>query len=226
MNSFHTIDEVIAAVKNGEIVKHRHKTERFIRLDAETHIETTTGRWRLRVYRDLLHGVDHVALIKGKIKKNTPTLVRVHSECMTGDVFGSEYCDCGDQLHLSMEMIDKAGAGVLLYMKNQEGRGIGLANKMKAYELQQTQGFDTVEANEQLGFPADLREYGIGAQILADIGLKKIRLMTNNPKKLGGISGYGLDIVEQVPLEVPPNRKNKKYLQTKKEKMGHILKQV
>jgi len=210
----------------ADIIAYRHKTETFIRRDAETVIETDTGPWRVQVYADLLHHAEHVALIKGEISSITPTLVRVHSECMTGDIFGSKHCDCGAQLRHAMAQIDKAGSGVVVYMKQQEGRGIGLGNKIKAYELQRTKGLDTVEANEALGFPEDLREYGIGAQILADLGGKKILLMTNNPKKMGGISGYGIDVVTQVPIEVPPNGVNNGYLQTKKEKMGHILNNV
>ncbi|OGH82685.1 MAG: GTP cyclohydrolase II, partial [Candidatus Magasanikbacteria bacterium RIFCSPLOWO2_12_FULL_47_9b] len=210
----------------ADIIAYRHKTETFIRRDAETVIETDTGPWRVQVYADLLHHAEHVALIKGEISSITPTLVRVHSECMTGDIFGSKHCDCGAQLRHAMAQIDKAGSGVVVYMKQQEGRGIGLGNKIKAYELQRTKGLDTVEANEALGFPEDLREYGIGAQILADLGVKKILLMTNNPKKMGGISGYGIDVVTQVPIEVPPNGVNNGYLQTKKEKMGHILNNV
>src|SRR3989338_5089303 len=210
----------------ADIIAYRHKTETFIRRDAETVIETDTGPWRVQVYADLLHHAEHVALIKGEISSITPTLVLVHSECMTGDIFGSKHCDCGAQLRHAMAQIDKAGSGVVVYMKQQEGRGIGLGNKIKAYELQRTKGLDTVEANEALGFPEDLREYGIGAQILADLGVKKILLMTNNPKKMGGISGYGIDVVTQVPIEVPPNGVNNGYLQTKKEKMGHILNNV
>ena len=163
----------------------------------------------------------HIALIKGDIKKDEPVLVRVHSECLTGDIFGSLRCDCGNQLRKSMLMMAEAGSGVLLYVR-QEGRGIGLVNKLKAYNLQD-QGLDTVEANEKLGFRPDLRDYGIGAQVLADLGVRKMRLITNNPKKIVGLEGYGLSVVEQVPMEIPPNEYNKSYLECKKLKMGHTL---
>jgi len=210
----------------ADLIGYRYRTERFIRKEAETDIQTTTGTWHAIVYKDLLHNIEHTALLKGQIEKNTPTLVRVHSECLTGDVFSSLHCDCGAQLKKAMEQITKEGRGVILYMKQHEGRGIGLANKIKAYELQLVEGLDTVEANQALGFPEDLRDYGIGAQILSDLSLGKIRLMTNNPKKMGGISGYGLDIVEQVPIEVAANGINNRYLKTKKEKMEHNLKNI
>jgi 3,4-dihydroxy 2-butanone 4-phosphate synthase/GTP cyclohydrolase II len=166
--------------------------------------------------------VDHVALVKGEIRPDDAVLVRVHSECLTGDAFGSMRCDCGEQLHAAMKMIEEEGRGVILYMR-QEGRGIGLKNKIKAYGLQDAEGLDTVQANERLGFPPDLRDYGVGAQILVDLGVRKMRLVTNNPGKRAGIEGYGLHIVERVPLEIQPNAKNLEYLRTKKEKLGHVL---
>lgn len=213
----------VAAI--ADLIRYRHHHEQFISLEAHTELETNTGLWHMRVYRDLLHDTEQVALVKGTINSDIPTLVRVHSSCLTGDVLGSQQCDCGEQLERSMQDIARAGSGVVLYMK-QEGRGIGLVNKIRAYELQRTLGLDTVDANHHLGLPEDLREYGIGAQILADVGVKKVRLMTNNPKKMAGIEGYGLEIVEQVPIEITANEHNQKYLQTKKEKMGHILENV
>jgi len=177
------------------------------------------------VFEDTIHKENHVALVKGKIKKDDPTLVRAHSQCLTGDTFGSVRCDCGEQLCQAMEMINIEGKGVVLYILNQEGRGIGLLNKIKAYAIQD-QGIDTVEANRKLGFKTDQRDYGIGAQILVSHGVKKLRLMTNNPRKFIGLAGYGLEIVERVPIEIPPNKRNIKYLKTKKEKMGHILEMV
>jgi len=173
------------------------------------------------MYTSSPDGRDHLALIKGDLHGEPPPLVRVHSECLTGDVFGSARCDCGNQLHAAMRMVEKEGRGVILYMR-QEGRGIGLANKLHAYKLQE-KGLDTVEANIKLGFPADLRDYGVGAQILVDIGLKRIRLLTNNPKKLIGLQGYGLEIVERVPLVFEPGDFNRRYLETKKTKMGHLI---
>jgi len=163
----------------------------------------------------------HMALVKGKIPHDKPVLVRVHSECLTGDVFGSQRCDCGEQLHTAMRLVAKEGAGVIVYM-HQEGRGIGLINKMKAYALQD-QGKDTVEANEALGFAPDLRDYGLGAQILRDLGVRQIRLMTNNPKKIIGLQGYGLEVVERIPIEIIPGQRNFAYLRTKKTKLGHLL---
>ena len=206
----------------ADIIAYRHQNETFIELAAKSDLKTETGEWSVRVYHDTLKNTEHVALVKGEIKKDEPVLVRVHSECLTGDLFGSRHCDCGAQLHKAMSLIEKEGRGVLLYMK-QEGRGIGLVNKIKAYELQHQKKMDTIEANAALGFPEDLREYGVGAQILKDIGCGKIRLMTNNPKKMGGISGYGIEVVEQVPIEIPPNGVDNDYLKTKKTKMGHLL---
>ena len=182
-------------------------------------LPTEYGVFAISIYRERLSGLEHVALTQGNI--GDPALVRVHSECLTGDVFGSCRCDCGPQLHAAMRMIQREGAGAIIYMR-QEGRGIGLGNKIKAYSLQD-KGYDTVTANEALGFPADLRDYGIGAQILCDLGLRRLRLITNNPRKVVGLGGYGLEITERVPLVITPNRHNARYLNTKKTKMGHIL---
>ena len=215
----------IPIISIADIIAYRRKHEIFIRKEAEAHLRTRSGAWRIMVYKDLLHELEHVALVCGDVQKNDVPLVRVHSECMTGDVFGSLHCDCGPQLEASMTAIQQAGKGVLLYLR-QEGRGIGLANKIKAYALQQNQGLDTIAANTALGFPEDLREYGIGAQILADVGCHKIRLLSNNPKKIAGISGFGIEVVEQVSIEIPPNGVDDAYLHVKKEKMGHILKTI
>jgi 3,4-dihydroxy 2-butanone 4-phosphate synthase/GTP cyclohydrolase II len=182
---------------------------------------TDYGEFDLYLYRSHLDGQHHLALVKGKVAGGQGVLVRVHSECLTGDVFASRRCDCGWQLHQAMRQIDEAGRGVIVYMR-QEGRGIGLAPKIQAYKLQE-KGYDTVEANKKLGFPMDLREYGLGAQILADLGLKTICLLTNNPKKVVGLEGYGLEIIEQLPIKTAPNPHNRKYLRTKREKLGHLL---
>jgi 3,4-dihydroxy 2-butanone 4-phosphate synthase/GTP cyclohydrolase II len=198
------------------------RTESFVHRAVETTIPTAhAGDFKIVVYENDVEDLQHIALIKGEIHPDDPILVRVHSECMTGDIFGSLRCDCGDQLHKAMEMMDKEGAGVLLYIR-QEGRGIGLVNKLKAYILQD-QGLDTVDANVELGFKPDLRNYGIGAQVLVNLGVKKMRLITNNPKKMVGLQGYGLSIVEQVPIEIEPNEYNRCYLECKKLKMGHLL---
>jgi len=203
------------------LIEYRRKTEKFIMREADVELPTKYGDFHMVVYSSRIDDFEHIALVKGKIDPTIPSLVRVQSECLTGDVFGSLRCDCNDQLAESMERIAKEGSGVLLYMR-QEGRGIGLLNKLKAYALQD-KGMDTVEANAALGFADDLRDYGIGAQILADLGVKQIRLLTNNPRKIVGLEGYGLTVVEREPLKVESTEKNKKYLQTKKDKMGHWL---
>ena len=184
-------------------------------------LPTAHGDFKLTMYRSRVTGLEHLALVKGKVDDGAPVLVRVHSECFTGDVLGSERCDCGPQLHQAMEMVEKEGRGAILYMR-QEGRGIGLANKLHAYHLQE-RGLDTVEANVALGFAPDLRDYGEGAQILVDLGIRKLRLMTNNPCKIAGLEGYGLEIAERVPVVIPPTAHDRRYLETKKEKMGHLI---
>jgi len=205
----------------ADLIKYRQHKERLVRRVSEAQLPTDFGDFKIFAYETDVDSATHVALVKGDVTGRENVLVRVHSECLTGDVFGSLRCDCGSQLHRALEMVNSEGVGVVLYMR-QEGRGIGLGNKLKAYHLQE-QGLDTVEANIKLGFPADLRDYGIGAQILVDLGLHTIRLITNNPKKVIGLEGYGLEIVGRVPLEIPPVKENLHYLRTKKEKMGHIL---
>jgi 3,4-dihydroxy 2-butanone 4-phosphate synthase/GTP cyclohydrolase II len=206
----------------AELIRYRMHHETLVRKLEETDLPTSHGHFRIHVYEDTIRGDHHVALVKGDVGGEEPVLVRAHSQCLTGDTFGSARCDCGDQLRASMEMIEKEGRGVVLYILNHEGRGIGLANKIRAYAMQD-KGADTVEANRQLGFKPDQRDYGIGAQILVALGVRRLRLLTNNPRKFVGLSGYGLEIVERVALEVPPNACNLRYLKTKKEKMGHIL---
>ncbi|MCX8160624.1 MAG: bifunctional 3,4-dihydroxy-2-butanone-4-phosphate synthase/GTP cyclohydrolase II [Candidatus Saccharicenans sp.] len=206
----------------ADLISYRMRTETLVRKISEADLPTRYGHFRIAVFEDIIHGEHHVALIKGEISPDRPTLVRAHSQCLTGDAFASLRCDCGEQLHTAMQMIEQEGAGVILYMLNHEGRGIGLANKIKAYGLQD-EGCDTVEANCRLGFKPDQRDYGIGAQILATLGIRKIRLITNNPRKFRGLSGYGLEIVERVPIQIPPTEENLEYLRAKKEKLGHLL---
>jgi 3,4-dihydroxy 2-butanone 4-phosphate synthase/GTP cyclohydrolase II len=209
----------------ADLIQYRMQTESLVRKISEADLPTAYGTFRILVFEDCIHGETHVALVKGKIDAGDTVLVRAHSQCLTGDAFGSSRCDCGEQLHGAMTMIEKEGSGVLLYILNHEGRGIGLAAKIQAYAMQD-QGADTVEANTRLGFKPDQRDYGIGAQILVALGIKRIKLITNNPRKFVGLGGYGLEIVGRVPLEIQPNAINAGYLRTKKEKMGHILEKV
>ena len=213
----------------SDLIAYRRQTETLIKRVATADIPTAHGEFKLYAYESTDTSGEsvetdktHIALTKGDIADATPLLVRVHSQCLTGDVFGSLRCDCGEQLEIALQTIEKEGRGVVLYMR-QEGRGMGLKGKLRAYQLQDNDGLDTVEANEHLGYPADLRDYGIGAQILADLGVRKMRLMTNNPKKVTGLDGYGLEIVERVPLQTKPNPFNRRYLETKRSKLGHLL---
>jgi 3,4-dihydroxy 2-butanone 4-phosphate synthase / GTP cyclohydrolase II len=207
-----------------DLIQHRMRTERLVRKIVEANLPTGYGPFRIHAFESLIDRQHHVALVMGDISADEEMMVRVHSQCLTGDIFSSSRCDCGDQLHKALEMISQAGRGVLLYLR-QEGRGIGLVHKLIAYQLQD-QGKDTVEANEALGFKADQRDYGIGAQILVELGVKKMRLLTNNPRKFVGLEGYGLEVVGRLPIEIPASDANRRYLKTKKEKLGHLLRSV
>ena len=223
------LDDVAAFAKRhglkmmtiADLIAYRRKVDKLVEKVEEVDLPTDHGHFRLSMYKSRITGLEHLALVKGKVDDGAPVLVRVHSECFTGDVLGSERCDCGPQLHTAMEMVEREGRGAVLYMR-QEGRGIGLENKLHAYRKQE-EGLDTVEANVALGFAPDLRDYGEGAQMLEDLGISKVRLMTNNPCKVKGLDGYGIEIVERVPIVIPANALDKRYLDTKREKMGHIL---
>ena len=223
------LDDVVAFSKKhnlkmttiADLIAYRRKNDKLVEAVEDVDLPTGHGHFRLRMYRSRVTGLEHLALVKGDVASGGPVLVRVHSECFTGDVLGSERCDCGPQLHEAMEMIEKEGRGAVLYMR-QEGRGIGLANKLHAYKKQE-EGLDTVEANVALGFAPDLRDYGEGAQMLVDLGIRKVRLMTNNPCKIKGLDGYGIEIAERVPIVIAPNAHDRRYLDTKREKMGHIF---
>lgn len=223
------LDDIVAFSKRhglrmmtiADLIAYRRKVDKLVEKVEEVDLPTEHGHFRLSMYKSRVTGLEHLALVKGRVDDGAPALVRVHSECFTGDVLGSERCDCGPQLHAAMEMVEREGRGAVVYMR-QEGRGIGLENKLHAYRKQE-EGLDTVEANVALGFAPDLRDYGEGAQILEDLGIRKLRLMTNNPCKIAGLEGYGLEIVERVPIVIPANAHDKRYLDTKREKMGHII---
>ncbi|MCE7791081.1 bifunctional 3,4-dihydroxy-2-butanone-4-phosphate synthase/GTP cyclohydrolase II [Salipaludibacillus sp. CUR1] len=204
-----------------DLIQYRNRKDKLVQKEVEIKLPTEYGDFTAVGYSNVVDGKEHVAIIKGEIGGEKPTLVRVHSECLTGDVFGSQRCDCGPQLHAALAQIEEAGSGVVLYMR-QEGRGIGLLNKMRAYKLQE-EGYDTVEANEKLGFGPDLRDYGIGAQILRDLGVRKMKLLTNNPRKITGLKGYDLEVVDRVALQLPHSKSNENYLKVKKDKLGHLL---
>jgi 3,4-dihydroxy 2-butanone 4-phosphate synthase / GTP cyclohydrolase II len=214
----------IKVVTVEQLIAYRRRNEKLVarRVEAQIPIGEPEQLWRLYVYEDVLRKENHLAIVLGEVDEHQPTLLRAHSECLTGDIFGSLRCDCGAQLHAAMEQIAEEGTGVILYIRHQEGRGIGLLDKLHAYNLQD-KGLDTVEANEALGHPADKRDYGIGSQILYDLGVRKIRLLTNNPKKIYGLEGFGLEVVERVPINIPANKHNERYLRTKKTKLGHLL---
>ena len=216
--SFHKLKIVNIA----DLIAYRLQNESLVKRVAEASLPTQNGNFRLYTYNSINDEKTHIALVKGQITSEEPTLVRVHSQCLTGDIFGSLRCDCGQQLEYAMQAIEESGCGVILYMR-QEGRGMGLDNKIRAYQLQDIEGLDTVEANEKLGFPPDLRDYGIGAQILSDLGVSKMSLMTNNPRKISGLNGYNLEVVARIPIEVPAQQFNCRYLETKRSKLGHLI---